>query len=667
MKLVRTLLLLLGSALVTGAMPASAKLTRITIERTEPGPQADGAAEYETISGRFFGEIDPGDPHNRIITDLAFAPRNARGKVEYNATYRLARPKDPAKRSGVLYYDVPNRGRVISGFLRGGGVNADGHVWVVSGWQGDLDPGTAVQSATVPIARGNGGKPIRGQVATRLTRFQSGAKSAAINYRIKRPAPASLDTGKAQLWREDRTGARTAVPADAWAFADCTSRPFPGTPDPGQLCLKDGFDGNSAYTIVYESIDPLVLGIGFAATRDLVSYLRSGQPDDSGTANPAGTGIRWTIGSGTSQSGNFLRSFLHLDFNADERGARVFDGIHSNIAARQVPLNIRFGVPGGAAGAYEAGSEGTLWWGRYNDSVRGQGASSLLDRCTASRTCPKIVETVGSAEFWGLRLSPNLVGTDAKADIPLPANVRRYYFPSTAHGGSLGNGFMPGGDAKPMTCLLPGNPNPSEPSLRAVQKALVAWVAEGRDPPPSRYPTLAGGDLVQPTERAMGWPHIPDAPSPEGKLNPFADHDFGDGLHLKDLSGVIARQPPLVRRTLPSLVPRVNADGNETAGIPSVHLQVPIGTYLGWNVETQGADEGKGCGFEAGFIPFARTKAERLANGDPRLSLEERYRDHAGFVARIREAATRQMAEGWLLPDDAAGIVKNAEESAVLR
>lgn len=656
--------LLIGS-MMAAATPASARLTRITVETIEPGPQVEGAAGYETISGRFSGELDPSDPHNRIITDIASAQRNARGKVEYSATYRLARPKDPARRSGVLFYDVPNRGHVISGLLRGGGTDPDGHVWVVSGWQGDIEPGATIQSASVPVARSR--KPVAGSVLARFTRFPGGGNSIPISDRIKRPVPASLDTAKAQLWREDRSGVRTAVPADAWAFADCKTRPFPGTPDPGQLCLKDGFDAKAAYTLVYEAIDPPVLGIGFAATRDLVSFLRSGRPDDSGAPNPAGTGIRWTIGAGLSQSGNFLRSFVHLGFNADERGARVFDGINPNIAARQVPLNVRFGVPGGAAGVYEVGSEGTLWWGRYRDSARGQGVSSLLDRCTASRTCPKIVETVGSAEFWGLRLSPDFVGTDAKADIPLPPNVRRYYFPSTAHGGSLSHGFMPQGDARPMTCLLPGNPNPSLPSLRVAQKALVAWVVNGREPLSSRYPTLANGDLVPPTAAAMGWPEIPGAPGPEGKLNPFVDQDFGKALHSKDLSGVTLRQPPVAHRTLPSLVPRVNADGNEIAGVPSVQLQVPIGTYLGWNVETQGIDEGKGCGFEAGFIPFARTKAERLATGDPRLSLEERYGDHAGFVARIRDTAARQVAAGWLLPDDAAVMVKNAEESAVLR
>ncbi|HEX7855052.1 MAG TPA: alpha/beta hydrolase domain-containing protein [Sphingobium sp.] len=656
-------ILLLSVALIWSP-PASARLARIIIETTAPATTAG----YEIVSGRFIGELDPHDQYNSIITDITSAPRNARGKVEYSATFRLARPLDPAKRSGVLMYDVPNRGNVITGFLRGGtGIDPAGHIWVVSGWQGDIAPSKYAQSATVPIAIGPTGKPITGPVVARLVNLVSDSKSVPVAAGATRPTPVSLDTAKAQLWREEISGIRTAVPSKAWAFADCRTTPFPGTPDARQLCLRDRVDADAAYTLVYEGKDPPVLGIGFAATRDLVSFLRSGKPDDMGTLNPAGLGIRWTIGTGRSQSGNFLRSFVHLGFNADEAGARVFDGMDVQIAARQVPLNVRFGVPGGTAGVYEAGSEGTVWWGRYDDRVRRQGRSSLLDRCTTSRTCPKVVETLGSAEFWGLRLSPDFVGTDARADIPLPADVRRYYFPSTAHGGGFGKGFVPAGDPRPMSCVLSGNPNLTEPTERIVQKALLDWVVQGREPPASRYPTLTAGDLVPAKAQAMGWPAIPGAPTPDGKINPFVDQDFGPALRVKDLSGVIATQPPRIRRILPSLVPRLDADGNETAGIPSVYLQTPIGTYLGWNVESKGFDRGKGCGFAAGFIPFAQTRGQRLANGDPRLSLEERYGDHAGFVARVREVARREVNRGWLLPEDAKRIITDADASAVLR
>jgi hypothetical protein len=448
----------------------------------------------------------------------------------------------------------------------------------------------------------------------------------------------------------------TAAPAD-WAFADCDAAPFPGVPNPAKVCLRAGIEPQAAYRLSYIAKDPPVLGIGWAATRDLVSHLRKSE------------GLNWAVGVGDSQSGNFLRSFVHMGFNADEEGNRVFDGINPNIAARQLVLNLRFGAPSGAAGKYEPGSEGVLWWGHHVDSLRKLSTGGLLSRCKASGTCPRIIETFGSAEIWGLRASPGLVGTDAKRDLPLPDNVRRYYFPSVTHGGSFRGGFPLAGDPPFMgqTCMLPGNPIPIRDQMRVARRMLVDWVKLGKEPLPSAYPTILNGDLVEPTAEAMGWPAIPGAPTPDGHLNPLYDYDFGPGFRRADVSGVMTGDPPGLRRILPQRVPRVNADGNEISGVPSVHLQVPLGTYTGWNEETKGYHAGENCGFAGGFIPLARTKSEREANGDPRPSLEERYGSHQGFVARVREVAEREVKAGWLLPDDASRIIKEAEESGVLR
>lgn len=660
-----TLRLLFASTIaLTVAGIGEARLVRVTIDSVKPAPDRGTGIRYEIVRGTFAGELDPRDPHNAIITDIGAAPLNPHGRITYSATFAIARPLDSAKASGVLYYDVPNRGYGAVG------ADEDGHIRVISGWQGDIAPSNSAQTASVPVAHGPHGTAITGPILTRLTNIPAGTKSVPIGAGIvrstPRPLPVSLDTRKARLIREDGKGAADIAASD-WAFGDCSKAAFPGTPDPRQLCLRRGFDLDAAYTLIYEGKDPLVLGIGFAATRDLVAFLRSGKPDDAGTPNPAGSAIRWTVASGVSQSGNFLRSFVHLGFNTDEHGARVFDGINPIIAARQVPLNVRFGVPGGAASTYDPGSEGSLWWGPYDDRTRGRGTGSLLDRCTRDRTCPKVVEVFGSSEFWGLRASPGLVGTDAKADLPLPTNVRRYYFPSITHGGAVETKFRTQGDPVPGGCTLRGNPNPLRESLRVAQKALVTWVKTGTAPPASRYPMLAKGDLVEPTARALGWPAIPGAPSPNGKLNTFVDYDFGPAFHYRDLSGVITRQPPALRRTFPSRVPRVNSDGNETSGIPSVTLQVPLGTYLGWNVQAKGYGAGGGCGFSGGFIPFAKTRAERIASNDPRPSLEERYHDHAGFVAQVRAAIARQQASGWLLPDDAAAMLRAAEQNDVLK
>lgn len=642
---------------------ADARLTRVDAEAPKPVAAKDGTPAFETVAGVFHGELDPQDPANRIITDIAKAPRNTRGMVEYSANFSIVRPVDLAKRSGVLYYQVPNRGNPVAQ-----SPDADGHILVASGWQGDILPAAGNYWAKVPAATG-----VTGTILARMVNSPAGAKSLPINGGMTRmsprPHPVTLDTKRARLVIERRGKADAVLNAADWAFADCDAVPFPGTPDPAKICAKTGFEPDAAYRLTYTAKDPPVLGIGWAATRDLISFLRSGKADDVGTANPAGDAIRWTVGVGDSQSGNYLRSFVHLGFNADERGGQVFDGINPSIAARQIVLNLRFGSPSGAAGAYEPGSEGTLWWGGYNDRARKQGTSSFLDRCGKSATCPKIIETLGSAEFWGLRASPGFVGTDGKGDIALPANVRRYYFPGITHGGSFRGGFPLQGEAHFMgaTCLLPGNPNPSREQMRVARKALIAWVKDGTEPPTSRYPMLAAGDLVEPTAEALGWPSIPGAPSPDGHINQFSNYDFGGSLNRRDLSGILNRQPPRLFGILPQLVPRVNADGNETSGVPSVHLQVPLGTYTGWNVETKGYHGGENCGFAGGFIPFARSKVKRDAMSDPRLSLEERYGDHDGFVAKVREAVAHELAAGWLLPDDAARIIKEAQDSAVLR
>ena len=204
------------------------------------------------------------------------------------------------------------------------------------------------------------------------------------------------------------------VPRGDWALADCRTVPFPGTSDPTRLCVRGGFRPDRVYELVYTARDPLVLGVGLAATRDLVSFLRHGAVDASGTPNPVAGAVAHVVAIGNSQSGNFIKTFLHLGFNEDLEGRRVWDGAFPRIAARQNPINFRFALPGGAVDLYEPGSEAVLWWSPYADTARGrEGAKSLLDRCAATRTCPKIVEAFGSAEFWGLRMSPGLIGTNA--------------------------------------------------------------------------------------------------------------------------------------------------------------------------------------------------------------------------------------------------------------
>ena len=659
----------LALCLMLGTAATHANIVKLEITRVEPaGPT------HERITGKAYGELDPADPKNAVIADIELAPRNARGKVEYVTTFTLVRPTDRMKASGVLVYTVVNRG--------GGNAapHPAGHVTFVSGWQGDVVPTSTNYTIQVPVAKNRDGSSITGPLVLRFMNLTGNTTPLVIPRGQPSPyPPASLDTTKATLTSatgEIATGKKkgaVTIPSTAWAFADCSTTPFPGTPDPTRICVKNGFDPALLYTLEYTVKDPLVLGIGLAATRDLGSFFRYEKQDASGTPNPVAGTITHAISEGSSQSGTYLRLSLLLGFNQDERGRIVWDGMNPHIAARFTDLNRRFAFPGGLVSPLELGHEGPAWWTPWEDTARKRPAASILDRCRRTKTCPKIAETFGSAEVWGLRQSFTLVGTTAKKDIPLAENVRRYYFPGVSHGGGPG-GFAT--ETNPVkaaaTCALPTNPAPVGPMRAALISRLVAWVTTNTPMPESRYPTLADGTLVRNTNAAMGFPAIPGKPMPEGVQFPLVDYDLGSQFRYADQSGVLTKVP-VAKGMLPQLVVRVDADGNEVAGIKSPLLSAPLGTYTGWNVTTSGLYQGQLCGPSfgsspiGGFIPFAKTKAERMASGDPRLSLEERYVDHAGYVRAVKTAAEKMVSDGYLLQDDADTMIKQAESSTVLK
>jgi hypothetical protein len=675
------MMVLVAVAIVALTIRAEANVKRIVIDKAKSeAPAYSGKSfgrpgQYEKIVGKAYGELDPKDPHNAIIQDIQLAPRNSRGRVEYVATFTLIKPVDMAKASNVLLYEVVNRGRKLD---RGG--NERGDTYLFSGWQGDIPPASDLdrdpaETIQVPIARNPDGSAVTGPI---LARIKNTTGSTAPLMVFSRPfpyVPLTLDNKQASLTtRASETvdgvsGPISTVPSSDWAWADCTKVPFPGTPDPTKICLKNGFDPALLYQLVFTAKDPLVLGIGFAATRDIVSFFRHAEKDETGTPNPVAKKISYVISQGSSQSGNFIRSFINLGFNQDESGNVVWDGAMPHIAGRQMALNFRFALPDGAADPYELGSDGALWWTDWADTVRHRQKAGLLDRCTATHTCPKIIETFGATEFWALRMSPDLVGTSAAEDIPLPENVRRYYFPGTTHGGGAG-GFStatpPPARGRAGTCALPSNPNPESDTMNALLAAMEDWVVKSTPPPPSQYPHRKDGTLVRATKAAMGFPAIPGLAFTDNFENPLSDYDWGPDFNYNDVSGVISKEPPAIKQVIPLLVPKVNADGNEIGGEPSVLHQAPLGTYLGWNITASGFFKGQVCAFAGGYVPFAKTKAERLASQDPRPSLEERYRDHDGYVAAVRAAADKAVRERFLLPADAERLVQQAMTSNVL-
>ena len=707
------LALLVAVLLLAGAREAGARVVRIEI--LWRGPAYDGRSfgavgPYEKIVGRAYGEVDPRDRRNALINDILLAPRNARGMVEYVATFTLLRPVDPSKGNGVLLHDMVNRGNklLLPTYNRACAVRAstagacdfegagdgflfrEGYTVLWSGWQGDIAPVAGaverhvLETVRVPVARNADGSPITGPIVVRWSDVAGGTSTLSLTaagfHSINALAlgayvPVTLDTREARLEtraRETMEGGAEGVrqiASEDWAWGDCTKTAFPGVPDSTKICLRRGADTKLLYQLTYKARDPLVLMLGMAAFRDVGSFFRYEARDGAGTANPVAGAIRTVIATGQSQSGNSQKTFIHYGFNEDDSGPRgriVWDASNPHIAARQNPVNYRFALPGAAAQLYQPGSEAVVWWTRYADTARGRPAASLLDRCSASRTCPKIFETLGSAEFWGLRESPNFVGTGGR-DIPLPANVRRYYFPSTTHGGGNGAFTLHPPKSRPV-CALPDNPAPESDHERALLGALVAWVRRGTEPPPSRYPRVVDGTLVPLDSVVARFPRIArvdgleGAPSPAGMLLPILDYDFGPAFVANDMRGEIVT-PPRVRRAMQTLVPQIDRDGNELAGIESPLVANPLGTYLGWNVTASGFARGQQCGFSGGFIPFAVTRAERLAAGDERPSLEERYGSHAAYVERVRRTARQLVRERFLLPEDADRIVADAAKS----
>jgi hypothetical protein len=665
-----------AGALLIVAVASEARVAGITIRSTTPafnGQTFGDVGTYEEVRGTATGELDPLDPRNAVITDIHQAPRNANGKVEYTATFSMLKPVDMSKASGVMVYEVVNRGnRIIPGFFNVG-VSATnpagdgflynmGNVYVWSGWQGDLvfNPALPAETIDVPVVEG-----VTGPTFARFVTVAGNVNTQPLPGRGR--TPDSLDTTKAKLIsiaRENNVGERTGVveiPSGDWAFADCSSTPFPGTPSATMICLKNGFDPNLIYELVYTAKDPLVLGVGMAAMRDVVSFFRHANAADG---NPIGGKINWAIGYGISQSGRYTKTFILLGFNEDEDGRMVWDGADANIGGAMGQFNIRFAQPGNIANIFEPGAEGPIWWGDYNDIARGRGVTGILARCRASGTCPKIFDDFGGPEVWYGRGGVGIAGTRGNGDIRLPPNVRRYYYSSTAHGGG-GGGFSR--TQPPLAGLmLAANPNPELETRRALLVALTEWVTEGKRPPPSEYPRVSDGTLVPATANAMHWPRIPGAPTPDNVINVLMDYDYGPEFRYNDESGVMTNVVPPIKQIIPTPVAKVDEDGNEIVGVKSVLLQAPLGTYTSWNPVASGPLRGNEGNLAAGYIPFAMTKAERLASGDPRRSVEERYGSQEGYNCVVRHAARQNVRDRFLLQEDADRLIAQAAASNVL-
>jgi hypothetical protein len=676
--------------------PVKTPQFKLTVSATEDFPGTYGSVgSYQKLTGSLVGEVDPKDTRNAVIQDLALAPVNARGMVEYSAEFVLIKPKDMSKSNGVLRYDAPNRGNILT--MINPTVNPSdaeylerGYSLLYSAWQGDVPKSSAARlTLTVPVARNADGSSITGPYRSELILSAAtpviSLPSGVFNGTMIPYAPVSLDNtlpGVSLTRRIKETDPRIAIAASDWKFADCNTgaNPFPGSPDGSKICLKSGFDPSYLYELVYVAKDPKVMGVGLAALRDTVGFFRKATADASGTANPLAGKIRYAIGQGTSQSGNAMKTFLHLGFNEALDGSKVFEGIYAHVAARQTNINTRFAVPGGGGAIRtdhtafgQTAPRGLA--ADYRDDVAGR-TGGVMKRCTESKTCPKFFLGLSGIEFWQLQGSPVLTDANGFGDLTQPENVRIYYYSSTQHGGNGGTSSI---SYNPSSGVYPlGTVTQHVDTFRALFIALENWTVRDIAPPASQVPKIADGTLVRPSQvvfpsmKGTTWPVAGVATAiPEfqylARYNGWSVLDFGPQYIAQDESGIASVLPPAyMNRDYAILVPQVDPKtGLTTSGVRSTAVRAPLGTSIEFNPMTNPLFA-ENVSLAGAYIPFHKTEASRIAAGDTRPSLEALYGTQAGYVAAVTAAANQLVTERLLLQRDADRIIADARSTSVL-
>lgn len=604
-------------------------VARAEVARVEIASRVNLAvAGYEKIVGRVFFAVDPNDPHNAIVADLDRAPRNAQGRVEFSADFEVVRPRTGG--NGVVLIDIVNRGgrTIVPNFNRVGGRDPDvgdgflmrrGFTIAAVGWEFDLPASSGLIRVEVPVAR-DAGQPITGVVRALFTpaRPDPFLVSDAPMY-----APVDPTGEDSELTVRDHVdGPAETIARDRWTLSGTT------------VTLHGGFQPGRMYEVSFRASNPPVGGLGFVAVRDFTAWIKR---------DPAAiTTARYAYAFGNSQSGRFLRTFLYQGFNSDERGQQVMDATVINIAgSARLDLNRRWAMPISAsapATQFPFADDALL------DPISGV-TDGLLDNARAVQSAPKVFYTNTGVEYWsmsGRAAALTHTTPDGLRDLVLPAHVRSYLFSGAQHSPAA---FPPSRGLGQQA----GNPLDYWWTLRALLVAMDDWVREGKAPPASQYPRIDRGTLVESSR--VSFPGIPGVQSPGEIRTAFRTFNtLFDG-------GAGAGTP------LPLLVPQVDADGNELAGIRLPDVAVPLATYTGWNfrrVEIGGTH--LLVSLLGSYVPFARSVVERDSSRDPRASVGERYPSRTLYLTRIKDAAAVMVRDRYLLADDVESVVRRATE-----
>ena len=651
-----TVFLIVAALLFADANAALARVVRIEIvSRVDISGTFAGRA-YERIAGRVYFAFDPLNPANAQIVDLQLAPRNSNGEVEAVSEFVMLRPKDAATAADVAVIDIVNRGGMttlvfdLDRKFRASPLSTDfygdaplmkrGVTIVALGWQWDVPPGGNSLHFRPPDV-GSPARPITGLVRSDITIDAPTTTiplghflGSAVGYPVANPN----DRINMLTVRDSPTGRRTIVPRSQWQFARQSGGPV--VADPRSVYMASGFTPGKIYEVVYRAKDPVVVGTGLAAIRDIASYLKY----DSGAI----AHVRYGIGYGVSQTGRFIRHFLYQGFNADERGRAAFDGFFVHTAgAGRGSFNHRFAQPSRDAQPYSTFFYPTDVFPftsvATRDPVTGERAG-LRDNLRGS-SATKVFYVDGGYEYWGRAGSLTHTTPDGKQDVGFLPTERRYVISSAQHS-SPSAWPLPDSGQIAGSAAIRGDPLDQRLALRALMSSLIDWVTSNKAPPSSTYPTLSQKTLVRPAD--VQFPRIPNLPVARIPEQPYR-MNFGSRWN----HGIIDREPPTIGEPYPLFVSRVDSIGNELGGIRSVEILAPLATYYPWQLRTgMPAASDQLVSFRGTFIPLPRTEAERRASGDSRPSIEALYGDRTRFLQRVDESLSSLIVRRYLLPED---------------
>jgi len=651
---------------VLAVLPLNARVLRVDVTTRADvlgGKEFGNSGAYERITGRVYFSLPVANPHNRRIVDLSQAVNLKNGAVEFSADFIAVRPRDAHKGNGSLLLEVPNRGRGrILSVVDGGDwdlANDAGDAWLLRngftivslGWQWDA-AGAGALRFFAPVAKENG-KTITGLLRGDLMPSAVMPEIPLGHFILgsiggtEYPVAAPEDPRNVLTARDSRAGPRIVIPRSEWQFAQTDDGKL--TPSDRHIHLNGGFQPGKIYEYVYVVADPIVAGGGFAAIRDFASYAKH-EPD---AITPA---VR-VYGEGISQNGRFLRDFLYQGFNADEEGRVALDGVLAHVAgAGRGSFNYRFAQP-----SRDAQPTSSVFFPTdifpftdqpEKDPVTGE-TSGLLDLAATDKVVPKIFFSSTSYEYWGRAAALIHVSADGKHDAPISDNVRIYHFTGLQH---FSGPFPPEKGSGDLLGQQPQSPLPVKYFWRAMIANMDAWVRSSTVPPPSSYPKIADGTLAPLREYVL--PAIPGVNRPH-EANEAWHLDFGP--HWRD--GILSIQPPKVGEPFPVLVPQVDVDGNERDGVRLPEMTVPLATYASWNLREPsiGAPDQR-VSFEASYLPFPKTAADREKNGDPRKSIAERYSDREDYMTQYKNAVEDLVKQRWILPEDREAMLHRGEQ-----